>query len=456
MRNPISTIILYAVLLVSVFSLTTGAAQATVYALIVDQTNQDSLNTIGKVAGKLAVSMGQDDTLVIYNGTKREVVKSLTIPEARHYEAPKFRKSFLRKNFGDVARFIKESKANPPAVADNDLITMFREFSETVRSSYPKDDVHVLLHASSQYEDKRQPGYSMRNAAYPSDGHFKADGFTSPFGVADRGEAYAQTYIHWCIADDEFFSAAHFEAVNRVWALYVNEQSGTLNSFTKDHTQCLSRYLMKSDPARSFAIKANPKKSTMIHMKPIKWTKGGKVDSVPFKGKDIVKKTPPKPTDIKQGAQFLNKNVLTNSTPPISTIDQLKIGISWDCECDLDLHVAYREGKALNYKNKTSAYGKFYKDLTNSTSAKNAFEYAEFTREIEAKDLQIAVNLFKGTPVNGASGFIRIWLPNQSGVWGIPFHIKATKGDAGSGSRESDTWVTVNPADIFRLSGVKG
>lgn len=433
-----------------------GPAKADVFAVITSHTTTGGIKSLGSVAGKLAVStLKRGDTLIIYDGTKRKVVAEITIPMDEHFQSKNFRKSYLRRKFRPVAKFIKSSKTAPSTVSDNNLIRLFREFAGNVRSSYPGQPVRILMFGSAFYHDNRQPGYSMRRGRYPNDAHFTVDGFTSPFGTADRAKALENTKVHFCNAGDKFQSSLHSEVVHRAWSLYLARLGGVLTTLTKDTNQCIRRFLADDKPARTFAFAPDPGRPTMIQLKPVKWKTGPDVKPVPLKGKDIIIEPSHKPLRHDQGQRFLGDNVQLNVARPLNTVGRAKIGIRWDCNCDLDLYVQHKDvAKPLFYNNKTSDIARFSKDWVNSPDNKNTYEFVEFFKSIDVLDIKIRINFYGGNSSSGAKGTVRLWLENNPGVWELPFHIPATKGNTGNEqeNENSEYWVTIDRAKLLNLT----
>jgi len=271
MTNLVSKACMLLTMTTLISTMSAVSAEADVFAIITSQAPTGGVKSLGSVAGKLNVStLKRGDTLIVYDGTNQKIVTEITIPMDEHFQSEIFRKSYLRKKFGPVIKFIKASKDKTSVVTDNNLTGLFREFADNVRSKYPEQSLRVLITGSVLYHDNRQPGYSMRGGAYPKDGHFIVDGFASPYGTADRPNALGKTRFHFCNPDDTFQSALHSGLLHRAWSLYIAKLGGTLATLTQDYNLCLARFLADNDPARTFTIDPDPGKPVMAILSPKK------------------------------------------------------------------------------------------------------------------------------------------------------------------------------------------
>ncbi len=425
-----------------------GPAHADVYAVITSDHSVDSAKMLGRVVGKIALTkLQRKDTVVIYDGTRQQLISTIKIPDKSRFREGKFRLRYVKKRFGPVARFIKKSRPIRPVNADNNLIGLFREFGDNVRSSFPGETMHVLMYGSALHFDAREPKLSMRNAAYPNDGHFNVDGFASPYGVTDRAQVYHGTVFHFCTANDRFISPSHRDLVHRVWSLYIAKQGGVLATFSSDSGLCADRFLSGSKPARTFTADPNPKPPAMIQLEQQRVEATAALPPVVANTEQ-----PQQRLEFTQAGRFLGEDIPINERAALNTVGRIKVGVRWDCSCDLDLYVRLKGvKKPLYFANLKSAKGRFFKDWRSSPDNEKAHEYVEFFKPVDALDLSLSVNFYSGKAPRGVNGTVRIWLEGQDGVWELPFHIPAHQGNSGKHRSNSKHWITIKPSAVLGL-----
>ncbi|MBL4787282.1 MAG: hypothetical protein JKY49_17895 [Cohaesibacteraceae bacterium] len=445
----------FCLLLAGLFT-STASVKADAYAIITSDLHSTGTSSLGRLMGKVAKhSLKPGDHLVVYDGSKRQLVFEITIPMQNRFSQPKYRLQHLKKHFRPIARFQKSKRNVSNTDQNNDLVSLFRSFGDDVRAFYADQPMTVLLYGSALHHDPRQPDYSMREGAYPNDGHLSVDGFTSPYGVADRATSFQNTDIHFCIARDDYRNTRYQEKIERFWSLSIAGQGGRLASFTPDLASCVRRFINKSVPSRKFLLNAEQKRPVMLHPAS---AQAGTASSSPVAvavGVNPNNAQPQTRLTATQGPRFLATDIPLNEMAALNTVGRQKVGIRWDCVCDLDLYVRYNnEKKSLYYGNKRSAYGSFFKDWTSSTDDAKSYEYVEFNKPIDARDLEIRVNFYSGAAQNGVTGAVRIWLDGQDGVWEIPFHLDAHNGNSGRTSSGGGHWVTINPLVVLNLEKV--
>lgn len=441
-----------------------SSAYAHLYAVVLSDHHKQGTEQVGRTLGELAKSkLAPADIIVVMDGTKAKEIVTIEIPNKKRYGNPKFLLKHLKKNYHKVAAYQKAQKSKAAASESNDIAGLLRELSDTVLSTYPDETAEIIAFIDPIHHDPRQLKTSMHGARYFSDRAIRATSQQSDFGVADRADHFKNVKVHFCVSPDVTFQTARYEEiVKRGWSLYFSKQSGTLATFTQDTDLCVRRFLKSSNPVRSYALKPDEQNPMMVHLLPPKPKPDPVGNPEPASKEDaepaIVATVPPKSSRPvasivnKTSSGFLQSNVHVNKGAALNTKGRLKVGIRWRCACDLDLHVQHRSAtKALSFKNKSSDIGKFHKDLTSSPDSDRAYEFVEFTKPVDAKDLNIKVNFYGGTAPNGAKGDVRIWLEGQEGVWEIPFHINAPSGNAGKRPPGSRHWISLNPMTILGL-----
>ena len=439
-------------------------ADAHLYVVVLTDHHKEGTEQAGRTLGNLSNErMESSDTVVVMDGTKAKEITTIQIPDQDRYSNPKFRMKFLRKNYRKIAAYQKEQKSKATVSESNDVAGLLREIGDTVLSTYPDEVAEIIYFGNPIHHDPRRPKTSMRGARYFSDGSIRATSQQSDFGVADRADHFKNVKVHFCVSPEVTFQTARYEEiVERGWSLYLSEQSGTLATFTQDTQLCVRRFLKSSNPARSFSLKPDEQTPVMVHLLPPKPKPAPVATPEPAPEDDDkpAVTAPVQPESAKREGSgvsetpsgFLQSNVHVNQGAALNTKGRLKVGIRWRCACDLDLYVQHRsERQPLSFRNKSSAMGKFHKDLMSSRDSDRAYEFVEFTKPVDAKDLDIKVNFYGGSASGGARGDVRIWLEGQEGVWEVPFHIEASSGNSGNRSSGSKHWVSLNPMTILGL-----
>ncbi|NKX63298.1 hypothetical protein HEP89_04240 [Labrenzia sp. 5N] len=441
-----------AILKVAVISACMAAplsAKADIYAIVATDHHGEGTEKLGGTLAKLAGAvLTPNDRVIVLDGTARERIADIAIPSENRFNSAKFRFNYLKKNFRPIATY-QAKRETASSVSDaNDLLSFYRYFGDTIRAAYPGETVHMIVFGSAVQHDPRQQGFSMRGAVYPNDGHFTVDGFTSPYGVADRANHYRDVKLHFCFADNNLQSLEYEEHVERAWSLYIAGLGGTLATFTRDTKTCIQRFLDKSDPQREFLLNPEEKEPVMIRLLEAKHSR--KDDDHPR----ATAAQPQKRLAANQGGRFLGADIPVNAASALNTRGRLKVGVRWDCACDLDLYVRHKsEEKPLYYANKRSKLGSFFKDWTSSTKDALSYEFIEFNQPVDARELEIRVNFHSGKVPGGPKGAVRIWLEGQDGVWEQDFHMRAERGNRGNSSTRSGHWITIDPLAVLNRQG---
>ena len=385
-----------------------------------------------------------NDKIIIHDGVGNRLIAIAELPDRKVLRFPKLRMKYARQAFAKVVSFM----GMPDYPSDHaQPYQIFSTLADEVRNLYPKEKLYVLYMGSLLAHDERAADMSMLNGYYPSDAHLKVDGFVSPYGIADRPNAQNNTTYHICNTDDRFTSREHYKAVHRFWSLSVSGQGGKLATFTNDMGICLARFLKNSQPAVSFTPHPSETKPEMLQVKAPKVTVK-KTSQVRTTRREM----PQAQLTKRQGARFLATDVPIETGAASKTIGLAKLGIRWDKEIDLDIHViAYPGAKSLSYKNSKIDEGRFDKDWRGSPNDQHAYEYVEFNTTLDLKKMKVFVNFFGGRVVGGARGVLRIWLENQ-GVWEKSFVIPASRGNQGKNSKQH--WVSISPKEVLRLANI--
>lgn len=430
----------------------TSFAFSNVYVLALSDLSPEAVRQVKVNVGKLLEDRAKHGaTIVLYDRAHKQVISHAMIADVSHSKHYASRINQVKPMIGKLDRYVAEQTKQLPDLkqrAPSVPTQFFREFSDTMRTLYPKEQITVLLHGAPLQNDPREPSTSMRDGAYPNDESFLTSSIDSVWGTSDRKHGHSNITYHFCYDDGYFLNSSHEEKVHRIWALYLAEQDGSLNSFTADREICFSRFLAGSKSSREFKLKNEGRKPAMLSIK------REQINSSTLER--VITQSTQLPKLIGSGDAFLRPDVKINTEPAKQTFGRIQVGATWgeDCaNCDLDLHVRPTIGaEILSYKNTSSAYGKFHRDWTNSPSASNAHEFIDIDRPVNALGMEIWVSFYSGTHPTGPVGTIRIWIEGYESVFEQEFHIHATNGVVGSVPRDTASWVKLNPASILLLA----
>jgi hypothetical protein len=397
------------------------------------------------------------DGLVVYDAPHRSVIASAVLPDRDVFERVPVR---IREFGGELAKikhFLDTRCAATAAVAQpagNLYLPQFLDEIARVRiPALPRESVSVLIVGSALYNDARDPGLSMLEGHYPSDSHLNAKPAASIFSTAEKHEALTGVDVHYCFTDAEWWSEAHKEAVRRWWSLFVNTQQGALATFSGDLPSCFERFegSVTAGAAPSFRpepgsgglqmllAKRAPVEREVVAAVPTPMTPAAAA-------RDEVAASPVAP------GGFLDIHAPISHDRPHSTRGLVKIGIRWACPVDLDLYArSSASSDFLYFGHRDTPEGHFPHDYTNAPDG-SAFEYVEFTREIDLSTLEAFVNFYGGTCQTGPSGIVRLWFENR--VYEGHFALSAKQGNQGDGRDSHMTgsyWTQINVKKLLHV-----
>jgi len=109
-----------------------------------------------------------------------------------------------------------------------------------------------------------------------------------------------------------------------------------------------------------------------------------------------------------------------SQTPPGTLVGPMKIGIRWKDNIDVDLYAAPRpDGETLFFQHTRSPEGYYYKDHRSSPGKE--YEFVEFERPVDAREVEAFINFYKGRCPGGPGGEVRIEFDGR--IYGAPFSI---------------------------------
>ena len=387
------------------------------------------------------------DKIIIHDGVSNRLITVAELPNKSVLRHAKVRAKYARAALSKLARFMDQPSSSRTQAQPTEV---FRTFADEVRSLYPNETFRVIYYGAMIEHDYKASETSMLQGRYPSDGHLTVDGYLSPYGIVDRPKAYANTTVHICNSDNRFLNRVHYKAVHRFWGLSLKAQGGHLGTFTDDAGLCLERFKKNSKAVLDFTRNPSLTKPEMLAVKqPTSNLKNQNDTPEKNRTRAGTKEMPQAALSRVQGGRFLGSDIPVNKQPVSIERGIVKIGIRWEKNIDLDLHVTpFRGAKTLYFGKPSSPEGRFDKDWRGAQNEKHAYEYIEFIKQLNLRDMQIAVNFFSGAVRHGARGVLRIWVEDH-GIWEKSFIIPANQGNSGKKSKRH--WIKINPADVLGL-----
>lgn len=378
-----------------------------------------------RIVGMILEELPQKSSLTIYDAYNLTNVMRVEIPDSRAFQSGKTRANQFRDQIGRLKQFLAAEHTRPTAQKLNFdraiRLPQFLDFlSENVGSSEP---VNVIVIGSPLYVDHKEPGFSMMDGYFPSDGHLMANRDESVFGLKSRDEALKNFTVHFGYLGDPWVSAIHRDKIARFWTLYVEGQGGRLATFCGDLATLFDSAL-KGGAARSVAVELD-RSQTKVEM--LRITRD--VGAADWITRDTI--SGPKPA------------------PPKNHIGPMKIGIRWKGDIDLDLYAsANRDAQTLFFENTRVAEGYYFKD--HRSSPDREYEFIEFESPVDVYRVQADINFYKGAASDGPTGEVRIEFEGR--IYSGQFNIAAERGNKGrSGSSQGRYWAHIDVPAILGL-----
>jgi hypothetical protein len=285
------------------------------------------------------------------------------------------------------------------------------------------NELTVMLLGSPLYMDQKEPGFSMVDGYFPSDGHLAAAREKSVFALESRGGSLSNVVVHFGYFGDPWVSDIHADKIARFWALFLQGQGARLATFT-------------GDLPTVFAAVGNhprPVPATRHHIDP----KQTKVEMLRIT------------RDIGVVDWITRETVSGATAPPSRTVGPMKIGIRWKGQIDLDL---YARGKAdaemLFFENMRSAEGYYFKD--HRSSPEREYEFIEFEFPVDVWKAEARINFFEGRAPDGPDGEVRIEFDGK--IYTAQFALPARRGNQGrTGARQAAFWTDIDVPAILKL-----
>jgi hypothetical protein len=373
-----------------------------------------------------------DSTLEVYDAFNLKSITRVSIPKAKVFNSPKTRANQFALSIGEIKQFLARENAKPGGPKPGfDGAIRLPQFCDFLAQERPPRDgdakLPLLLIGSPLYQDASEPGFSMVDGYFPSDGHLHASREQSVFGF-NPGEGSSQAMqVYWAYFGEPWMSDLHREKVARFWALYVERRGGRLASFSADLATALGAFSAEA-PGRSAA--SNGWVADPLQSKPEMVRVTRNVQLVDWLTGDALPETSP--------------------PPPSQLVGPLKIGIRWKENIDLDLYASpRRDAETLFFQHTRSPEGYYFKDQR--TSPGREYEFIEFESPVDVRNVRAFVNFYDGSCPGGPRGEVRIEFLNR--VYSGTFAISSPDGNQGrSGPSQSGFWTQIPVQEILRIN----
>ena len=371
-----------------------------------------------------------DSSLVVYDAFELKTITRVALPEARVFHSPKTRAN----QFAGAIRELKQFLARENVAPTNGHL----KFEEAIRLpqflDFLAENLHasnvqpvVLLIGSPLYQDAREPGFSMVDGYFPSDGHLQASREQSIFGLTANPATMPSIAIHWLYFHDPWVSDLHKEKVTRFWTLYLERRGAQLAAFTSDLPGALQSF-QHNAPGTSATSKNWTVDTTQSKIEMLRVSRNVEI------------------------ADWLTRGTLseTADSPPTTLVGPMKIGIRWKHNIDLDLYATPRHGaETLYFQHIRSPEGYYYKDHRSSPGRE--YEFIEFESPVDAREVEAFVNFYKGLCPGGPRGEVRIEFDGR--IYGAAFSISSEEGNLGrTGQSQQEFWTRIPVQEILKIS----
>jgi hypothetical protein len=378
-----------------------------------------------RIVGMILEELPQKSSLAIYDAYHLTNIARLEIPDLRAFQSGKTRANQFKDQILSVKQFLAAEHERPIAKKLNfDRAVRFPQFMDFLSDNLDSSDpVTVVVIGSPLYVDHKEPGFSMVDGYFPSDGHLLASRDQSVFGTQSRAEALKNYTIHFGFIGDPWVSAIHREKIARFWTLYLDRQGGRLATFCGD-LATLFDAAHKGAPAHNVAFEIDP---TQTKVEMLRITRDVGV------------------------ADWITRDTLSGPRPPppTNTVGPMKIGIRWKGDIDLDLYAsASHDSETLFFEHTRAAEGYYFKD--HRSSPDREYEFIEFESPVDAHRAQADINFYKGEAQNGPEGEIRIEFEGR--IYSSHFSIEASHGNKGRvGSSQTRYWAHIDIPAVLGL-----
>lgn len=382
-----------------------------------------------RIVGFLLDDIPLNSSLWLYDAYHLRTISQVNLPNVRAFRSGKTRANQFKKQIESLRGFLAANHQKPESgKLTLDQAVRFPQFMDFVGENLvgPAHAVSVIVLGSPLYLDHKEPGFSMVDGYFPSDGHLSASREQTVFGLKERAGALNDVTVYFGYFSDPWVTEIHQEKISRFWTLYLNGQGARLMTFCGDLPTVFNA--ARSDlPAQTGAEPRYTIDDTQSKIEMLRVTR-----------------------DLGVG-DWITRDVLPNlpGGPPARTVGPMKIGIRWQGNIDLDLYATpFRGAETLFFEHTRSPEGYYFKD--HRSSPLREFEFIEFESPVNVRNVQARINFYEGTVPGGPSGEIRIEFDGK--IFSEPFSIPAGHGNQGrSGANQRSFWTQIDVPAILKF-----
>lgn len=365
-----------------------------------------------------------NSSLWVYDAYHLRTIAQMEVPAVRAFRSGRTRVNQFREGIQAIRGFLAQDLEPGSGVGEAAVrLPQFLDFVAE-NQAHPGRQVVVIVVGGPLYGDAREPGFSMADGYYPSDGHLLAGRDQSVFGIKNRGEALSGVTVHFGCSGEPWASPLHQEKVSRFWGLYVEGQSGRMGSFTGDLATVFHAARGGPDAGRSERAEWKPEETRV----------------------EMLRAT--RQVDV---AEWITRELPAGgSRPPAVTVGPMKIGIRWAGAIDLDLYArGGSEAETLYFEHTRSEEGYYYRD--HRSSPDREYEFIEFTSPVDVWQVEAAVNFYDGETPEPPRGEVRVEFEGR--IYSGTFELASRKGNRGRrGGGQDAFWARL---DVPRILGLR-
>lgn len=382
-----------------------------------------------QVVGFLLEGVPQGSSVGLYDAYHLRTIATLTVPDVAAFRSGKTRANQFRSQIRQLREFLA---TEPPRPATNggtfDQALRLPQFLDFVSAHLraAETPTTVLLLGSPLHVDPKEPGFSMVDGYFPSDGHLFAGRDRSVYGTEGRRDALRSVTVHWGYLNDPWVSDVHQEKIQRFWTLFIEAQEGRLATFCGDLPTLFAA--ARSSPSTNGETRRWERSSPPGKLEMLRITR-----------------------DVGQ-TDWITQDTVTRvgRTPPESRVGPMKIGIRWQGNLDLDLYARPRSGsEQLFFDHVRSPEGYYFKD--HRSAPVREFEFIEFESEVDVHAVEARINYYSGHSGTSPEGEVRIEFAGR--VYSSRFSLSALEGNQGrTGGGQSRYWTTIDVPAVLGLT----
>lgn len=381
-----------------------------------------------RIVAFLLEEMPLESSLGLYDAYHLRSISRVEVPGARAFVSSKTRANQFREPVRKLREFLGATHefAGPTNLPFAGAVR-FPQFMDFVGEHLAQSNraAVVVLLGSPLYLDPKEPGFSMLDGYFPSDGHLAATRDETVYGLKERRGSLEGIVVHFGYFGDPWVSEVHAEKITRFWALYLKGQGGQLGAFCGDLATVFKAARGNGAERRAMRAEVDPaqKKIEMLRV-----------------------------TRNIGMADWITRDTLpvARPRPPRTTLGPVKIGIRWQGALDLDLYAKpHRSGETLFFQHTRCPEGYYFKD--HRSSPEREFEFIEFETPVDLREVEAMINFYEGFKPGGPRGEVRVEFEGQ--IFTGAFALAADHGNQGrTGPRQRDHWTRI---DIPRLLGLE-